>query len=151
MMDSFSGYFKTMCAKAVEIQRLWPELDRPDQERDYYYPKGEYKDGFVDSYHMKELPKDKEKDFFDNNIWLPQYFQIMQRLFPRIAQGAPGIVKNLNDSYYDYWESKKVEPFLNEHFPDREKDHARAIMFIMEYWFKKEWDDKKTEWVRKAS
>ena len=29
MMDSFSGYFKTMCANAIEIQRLWPEVDRP--------------------------------------------------------------------------------------------------------------------------
>ena len=134
-MDSFSGYFKTMCAQAIEIQRLWPELDRPEQERDYYCPKGEYKDGFVDSYHMKQLPKDVEKEFFDSNIWLPQDFQITQRLIPRVACGVPGIIKNLNDAYYELWESNKTEPFLNEYFHGREKDHARALMFIMEHWW----------------
>ena len=148
MMDSFSGYFKTMCANAIEIQRLWPEVDRPDQEWDYYCPKGDYKDGFIDSYPMKQLPKD-EKEFFDKNIWIPQDFQITQRLFPRLAFGVQGIITNLNDAYYKYWESKKAEPFLNEHFQDRERDHARAILFIMEYSFKKEWSDKDANWVGK--
>lgn len=151
MMNSFSGYYKTMCAKAIEIQRLWPELDRPEQERDYYCPKGEYTDGFVDSYEMRQLPKEDEKEFFKNNIWLPQEFQIIQRLFPRIACAVPGIIKNLNNAYYEYWESKRVEPFLNEHFQDREKDHARAMMFIMEYWFKKEWSDHDANWVGRGS
>lgn len=151
MMESFSGYFKIMCAKATEVQRLWPELDRPEQEWDYCCPKGEYQDGIIHSLHMKELPKAAEKEFFANNIWLPQEFQIRERLFPRVAYRIQGIIKNLNDAYYAYWKSNKAEPFLNEHIQDREREHARALMFIMEYSFRKEWVDKNNEWESIAS
>ena len=147
-MEQFSARFKRMCAEAIEIQRLWPELERPEQEWDYYCLKGEYKDGFADYRPLVKLLKGDEKAFFENNIWLPQDFQIVQRLFPRLACGSPPIIENLKTQYSEYWRTQKAEPFLQNYLNEDERRHARALMFVMESWFNKEWKEESQKWVK---
>jgi len=77
-MNYFSGLYKMMCEKAVEVQKLWRKKIGTWDE---YCQKGDYEDGFGETVSLKGMPEDEVEELINNNIWLPLEYQIRRKLF----------------------------------------------------------------------
>jgi len=89
----------------------------------------------------------KRENFKDNHVWLPKEFQIRERMF---GFGIAALRKITEERFYQEFlkDEEKVKK-IKEKFIDKEGDimDVLALLFIMEYRFKKEWDFAKEEWV----
>lgn len=145
-MHDFSGLYKKMCEKAVEIQKLWREKV---QTWDEYCRKGDHEDGFATTVSLRGMTQEEIEDLVENNVWLPFEHQIRDKLFR--TYGLASIRELVEKSYSDYLgkycENKEKLKKIKERFEGDEISNALALMFVMERDYKKRWDFDKQEWI----
>lgn len=141
-MDEFSGLYKKMCDKAVEIQRLWRETIAT---RDEYCKKGDYEDGFSSTVNLEGMPKEEREELIENNVWLPRQKEIEERVFKN--WGIEEIRKSVQKEFSDYVKNDDLVKKVQQDFEGDERWYALALMFVMEREFKRRWDFDNQEWI----
>lgn len=145
-MHYFSGLYKKMCEKAVEIQKLWKEKI---QTWDSYCEKGDYENDFSRTVNLRGKTQEEIEELIENNVWLPLEYDIRERVFR--TYGLASIRELVEKSYSDYlgkyWENKEKLKKIKEHFEGDEISNALALMFVMEKYYKKRWDFEEQDWV----
>lgn len=141
-MDEFSGLYKKMCEKAVEIQRLWREKIATWNE---YCKKGDYEDGFSSTVILEGMPKEKREELIENNVWLPRQKEIEERLFKNWK--LESIRKSVQKEFSDYAKNDEIVKKVQQYFESDERWDVLALMFVMEKYYKKRWNFDKQEWI----
>lgn len=146
-MHYFSGLYKKMCEKAVEIQRIWREKIDPWHE---FCRKGDHEDGFGETVGFG-MSEEEIEELIENNVWLPLEYQIREKLFR--SYGLASIIELVEKSYSEYIreysENKEELKKMREHFEGDEIGNVLALMFVMKRYYKKQWDFEKQEWIEK--
>ena len=145
-MHYFSGLYKKMCEKAVEIQKLWGEKI---QTWDEYCRKGDREDGFANTVSLGGMPQEEIEELIENNVWLPLAYQIRDKLFRTygLASIRELVEKSYSEYIREYFENKEKLKKIKGHFEGDEISNALALMFVMEGDYKKQWNYEKEEWI----
>lgn len=141
-MNDFSGLYKKMCEKAVEIQKLWREKI---QTWDEYCRKGDYENGFSETVSLGGMSEEEREGLIDNNVWLPLEYQMRDKLFR--THGLVSIRELVEKQYCEYWEDEERIKKIREHFEGNEISNVLALMFVMKKYYKKQWDFDKKDWA----
>jgi len=90
-MQEFSGLYKEMCEKAIEIQTRWNP-----QKHDCHCQKGDWKDGPA-SYILTDVKKEDVEDSF---VWLPLDDELLERILSRFRH--PEVISNHLNKFERY-------------------------------------------------
>jgi hypothetical protein len=127
-MEEFSGLYKKMWETADRIQHEWEP-----QQWDNYCEHGDRYDGLAEIVPEEKVSKEKADELRANFVWLPEEYQIRERLFPKFARGAAKLIELIEEQYSEFRDNsiEKIRRQFSEK-PDNIMN-VLAVLFVMEY------------------